>query len=160
MSLYVVDSSIFIDLSRAHPIDVTIYGNFWQNLRDGAASGKILISDEVHFELARGTDLLADWIKDLKRCEPSAFLPSNKNVQRKVVQVMSTCTTLVDPDSDKNHADPFVVAVGVITGGVVVCGESSRKAAHMPFKVPDACAAFGVRCIKYLEFAREYPWKI
>lgn len=158
MRVYVIDSSIWIGLARDHPLDVSIYASLWRNLEQGAASGMIAIPDEVHFELTRGNDLLADWIKDLKCRHPSAFLPSNRNVQRKVQEVMRSCPSLVDPDSDKNHADPFVVACAVLCGGIVVCGESARKHPNGPYKVPDACSTFGVRCIKYLEFAREYPW--
>ena len=160
MTPFIIDSSILIDLHRTQPKEITIYAKLWKNLEDSMRDGDILISEEVYFELTRGEDDLSIWIKDMRLFYPTAFIESNSRVQQKVVEVMARCQSLVDPDSDKNHADPFLVAVGILTNGIVVCSESPRKQKDQRCKVPDACEEFGIKCIKYLDFAKLFTWVV
>lgn len=151
---YVIDTSIWIHIGRHHPQDV--FRSVWQNLDAAIATGHIVSPDEVLRELERGDDALAA----LLAAQPGLFVPLDNAQMLAVAEVVQTCPGLVDADADRGRADPFVVALARVRAGTVVTAERPRRAASAPFKVPDACAQFGVRSLDWLGFLREVGWHL
>jgi hypothetical protein len=154
MPLYVFDANIWIHLGRNHPQDIFV--TLWSRIDGAIQAGEVCSPDEVCQELAQGTDELAD---DLRQ-RNGLFVPLTADLQAAVGNVMAQCPSLTDPESERNRADPFVVALAGLRQGVVVSNERSRRAATAPMKVPDACSHLGIRHLDWFGFLRERNWRI
>jgi hypothetical protein len=151
MPIYVVDTSAWINAWRLYPPDVPAFSRIWDGLDQMISSGSLCIPEEVLEELKKGYDGIPKWLND----RPAILRPLDAFLQLEVKRVMDAFPDLADEESDRSRGDPFVVGLGKLTSGVVVSGESPRKAPTARPKIPDACAGFGIRCIKWLEFLRE-----
>jgi hypothetical protein len=114
------------------------------------AGGHLRSPEEIREELERGTDGLGVWCK----ARGEIFAPFDEDMDRGITLVMTRFPDMVDPESDRNKADPFVVALAHVKQGIVVSGESARKHPTGRTKIPDACSALGVGCLKWLDFLR------
>jgi len=154
MARYIFDANIWIHLGRHHPQDIFV--TLWQRIDAAIRNGEVCSPDEVCQELAQGTDGLAE---ELRRHD-GLFVPLTNDLQAAVGNVMSQCPTLADLESERNRADPFVVALANLQNGVVVTNEKPRRANNGPMKVPDACAHFGLRQVDWFGFLREKNWRL
>lgn len=107
-------------------------------------------------ELERGSDDLAATVG----ARAGLFLPLDDPQMQAVADMMRACPTLIDPEGERNRADPFVVAPARVRSGTVVTDERPRKAATAPFKIPDACAHYRIRCLDWFGFLREVGWQL
>jgi hypothetical protein len=153
-ALYVFDTSAWITIDRDTPRD--IYETVWARIDDAIEKGVIRSPDEVFSELEQGVDDLGRYLKS----RAGLFVPLEDDLQVSLSEVMDQCPTLSDPESTRNHADPFVVALAKLHGGNVVSQERSRKHVTGPMKIPDACVHFGCPHFKWLPFLREVGWRL
>jgi hypothetical protein len=151
VSLYVVDASVWIDAWRRYPPSIDVFRPIWDGLDSMIADGSLRSPEEIRQELERGTDGLPLWLAPRRL----TFHPLDSDLQAGVTLVMSRFSDMVDPDSDKSRGDPFVVALAQAKSGIVVSSENGRKHPTGRPKIPDACAGFGIRCLKWLDFLRE-----
>lgn len=151
---YIIDSSIWIHIWMHHPPD--IFKSLWEQLRASVSAGNLLSPEEVLHELRRGTDDLPNVLA----AEKNLFLPLDDLIQAAVTSVLGKCPDLANAESERNRADPFVVAVGMVKSGTVVTAERPRKAATARMKIPDACKALGVQCLDWFDFLRAIEWKL
>lgn len=77
-------------------------------------------------------------------------------VQQAVTAILAAYPNLINPHSGRSGADPFVIALADVNGCAVVTEERPRSWINP--KIPDVCAALGVRCINFLEVIREQGW--
>jgi hypothetical protein len=80
----------------------------------------------------------------------------HEDVQRATGEILRGHPRLVGNGSGRNTADPFVIALACVRGGVVVT-EERRKNVTNP-KIPDVCDALGIRCLTLVGFVREQGW--
>lgn len=120
------------------------------------AAGELVSPDEVLHELRRGEDVLAETLSSRE----GLFLPLDDAQMAAVAEVMQDCPGLVNEEAERGRADPFVVALARARHGTVVTGERSRRAPTAPFKIPDACAHYGIPCIDWFAFLREVGWQL
>jgi hypothetical protein len=153
-SLYVFDSSIWIRFARNHPKDIFV--SLWERIDQCVTNCELISPDEVADELEHGIDDLA---KELKM-RNGLFVPLDEELQLATADVLAQCPSLADPDSDRNRADPFVVALAKIRGGIVVTEERPRKVPSAPMKIPDACRCFAIDTIGWFEFLRAKQWRV
>ena len=151
---YVVDASIWIRIWRNHPPD--IFASLWEKLDAAIAAGDLVSPDEVLQELQRGEDTLAETLSTRTRL----FLPLDDAQMAAVADVVQACPGLVSEEAERGRADPFVVALARVRQGTVVSGERPRRIRTGPFKIPDACAQYGVPCIDWFAFLRETGWQL
>lgn len=151
---YVVDTNIWIRIGQHHPPDIFV--TLWQRLDAAIAAGDLVSPEEVLHELERGTDDLADTFS----AKPSLFAPLDEPQMAAVAEVMQACPTLVNVEGERNRADPFVVALARVQQGTVVTDERARRAPTAPFKIPDACAHYGIPCLDWFGFLREAGWQL
>lgn len=146
--IYVVDASIWISIHRNYPFDVA--PGLWDLLNGLIASGRILSPTEVREEIASGTDELKAW----SRAQPALYVELSPAEQALAADVLADCPELIDPDSEKPEADPFVVALGQSRGATVVTGE--RKKGPPCRQIEDVCEMRDVRCVAHhLDWFRE-----
>jgi hypothetical protein len=151
---YAVDSSIWIRVWRYHPPDIFV--NLWEQLRASVAAGHIWSPDEVLHELQKGDDDLADTLEAME----GLFLPLDELVQAAVTRVMSRCPDLADSDGERNRADPFVVAVGLVRSATVVTGERPRRSPEARRRIPDACIEMDLVWLDWFAFLKDVGWRL
>ncbi len=132
---YVIDTSIWIHVGRHHPPD--IFRSVWQGFDTAIAVGNVVSSEEVLHELEPGDDTLAASLG----ARPRLFEP-------------------LDEEAERGRADPFVVALARVRGGTVMTRERPRRASSAPFRIPDACAHYGLTCLDWFGFLREVGWQL
>lgn len=145
---------MWIHIGRYHPSDIFV--SLWAHVDESIAAGLIRSPDEVLRELEQGNDNLAVQLSS----RLDLFTPLDPALQASVTDVLARCPTLVDPESDRNRADPFVVALANQNQGIVVTNEKARRGTTGRSKIPDACALFGLRNVDWLSFLREIGWHL
>jgi hypothetical protein len=62
---------------------------------------------------------------------------------------------LINPNTGRSGADPFVIALAQVNNCAVVTEEKARPTRP---KIPDVCAGLGLRCINMLDLMRQERW--
>lgn len=141
-----VDACSFTELRRTYPRPH--FDGVWKLIERVAAEGRLLSVKEVYLELDNQDDEVAVWAKKHR----DIFLPLTSEVQLKTREILKSHPTLVDLKK-KSGADPFLIAAAILRGATVVTQE--KKSGGPPsVKIPDVCAAYGVKCIPLLEFLK------
>lgn len=148
-----MDASVWIRIGRNHPPDR--FPTLWKLLEEDVKAGRLRSPQEVLHELEQGEDDLAERLRIWK----DLFVPLSEELQAEVVRVNSRCPTLVDPESDRNKADPFVVALAKLMECVAVTNERQRASTTAPMKIPHACAVLGLRYLDWFGFLRDRNWR-
>jgi len=152
--MYSIDSGALIDAwVRKYPPDVL--PTLWDNISDLVASQKILAPEEVLLELERGDDDLFDWAKE----RSEMFVSPDNAIQDCVSQIVNTYPTfLPDRAADGIWADPYVIAVAQVHGGIVVTSELLAPSSAKNLKIPNICNDLDIECLSALEFIRHAGW--
>ncbi len=145
---YVLDSNVFINMQRHHPLDV--FGSLWTKMADIIDSGTVISCGDVLDELSIGNDDLVKWAK----LRNGAFPTSGADVQRVVREILQKYPALITGTRKSNGADPFVIALAKQRGYTLVSDETWAGNGQ-PVKIPNVCNAYGVRLIKFVDFLRE-----
>lgn len=157
MPTYIIDSGIWIHIEKYHRHDV--FKKFWSQLDNSIGDGSIITPQEVLDEVETGT-MSPVPIGPLLKARNGLIIPLDQPLMNEVTNVLSGCPTLIDPDSEKNGADPFVVALAKLRGGVVVTTEKPRKSPNGKMKVPDACSHFKISCLDWYGFLLDVKWDL
>ena len=154
MALYVFDANVWIDLGRHQPPD--IYVNLWTQIDASIANGTICSPEEVLVELSAGTDGLDEKLKQRE----GLFVPLDEDCQHAVQEITDNCDGFVDPESDRDRGDPFVVALARVRGGTVVTKERPRRGPTGRPRIPDACDQFQVPWLHWFNFLKIIGWRL
>ena len=132
-----------------------MFVRLWKGLESLIDSGDIVCTDEVLEELARKDDEISEWA----RKRPNMFLPIDDAVQAAVTTILGTARfeNLVKPGTQRNQADPFVIAAAQVHGLTVVTFEKSRGSEAKP-RIPDVCSHFGIPCVSFVDVIRSQGW--
>jgi hypothetical protein len=152
---YILDTNIVIDITRR------IYP---PRLRDEAREicerllkqGSLVSHREVLLELEVGAkqgDVPLAWA----RAHAAIFVEVTDAQETYASEVLGEHPDLVDPKKTGPDADPWLVALALEIGGVVVTGDGSTGRSGKK-QVKDVCEAVGVRCISVDEFLSENGW--
>jgi hypothetical protein len=79
----------------------------WKIFENKLNRKEFIVSKEVIKELNIKDDGIVDWLKKF----PDSIIETNEDVQDKLVEIMNNYPKWIDPQSTKNLADPFVIAV-------------------------------------------------
>lgn len=151
--IYSADSDIFIESwQRDFPPDVL--PGFWDKVDELIADEHLRASEEVIREIERKDDDLAAWIKD----RPNLSVPIDDLVQDAVTEILGTHPRLLDTRKNRSGGDPWVIALAKVNKCTVLTKERATGSARRPH-IPDACAAYGIRCINVLDLMRERGWQ-
>ncbi len=77
-----------------------------------------------------------------------------------VSNVLAGLPDLVDENSERNRADPFVVALARLRGGAVVTEERARRGPTGRPRIPDVCAHLDIECLDWFGLLRAIGWRL
>ena len=142
--VYWVDTCSFTSLARVYPRE-----NFeavWTLIEALVKAGRLRSVEEVRVELDAQDDDLSVWASH----NESLFVPLESDIQVEARMILSRNRTLIDVNTQKGSADPFLIAAARVRGGVVVT-EEKHSGGPNKVKIPDVCDVLGVECITLLE---------
>jgi hypothetical protein len=151
--LYSIDTSALIDgLERYYPSDA--FPALWDRVDELIASGRLFFSEEVWEEIKVRDAVVKAWCESRK---DSLIVATDGMVAQHVQSLLVNHPRLVMNMKGRNRADPFVIAVAQIRGGLVVTGEGGGGTQQRP-KIPFVCQQLNVRCIRFLDLIRIEGW--
>lgn len=149
---YCFDTGAFITPWRTwHPID--LFPSLWLRLEEAIERGDIVCPDVVRDEIEKKDDELSKWAKRRK----GLFLPLSAEVQAATSAILAKHPRLMEEGSDRNTADPFVIATAQVHGISLVTGERRAGSEQKP-TIPFVCNALGVKYVGIIQFFREQKW--
>jgi len=150
--VYSIDASSLIWAWRfAYPRER--FPSVWARIDDLIRSGDLKASPMVLLELERQDDELYAWVKS----RPGFFIDLDEAQQEEVRAITAAHRGLVHPGEDRVNADAFVVALARCHGLTVVSEERRSGNPNTP-KIPNVCAARGVRCVSLLGLMADLGW--
>jgi Domain of unknown function (DUF4411) len=103
--------------------------------------GQMRASSMALAELERIEDELLEWAQ----------------ARESVRGVVAEFPGLVPAGEDRINADPFVIALAIRDGSVVISQERQSGNPATP-KTPNVCAARGVECMNFVQFIARQSW--
>ncbi|HQV16754.1 MAG: DUF4411 family protein [Gordonia sp.] len=153
MNLYSFDTSAILN-GRRDLFRPTVFRGLWERIEDEITSGSIRAVDEVQRELARRDDDAKSWAD----AQPDLFCPLSAQIQEGVRQILGLYPNLVRQGGKRSGADPFVIALALVTMGTVVSEEIATGNILKP-RIPDVCEALGVPCLTLMGYIEEQGWE-
>ena len=158
---YLVDANCFITASqKTYPFDIA--ESFWNKIAEEAGKHKFFSIDKVWDEICAHIDALQKWCEENL---PADFFISTETeaVYKKYASValwaqgLGVRQSVVDKFIAADKADIYFVAFASLNPSeyTIVTEEASAPYSKTNIKLPDACAAFGIRCINFIEMLRE-----
>lgn len=149
---YCIDSSSLISAKHIrYPMDN--FPSVWEKFEDLIKDGTFVISRHVYDEVTHGEDDLAVWMKKHSKLVVQVDAALIQETAR-----LTTAYSIVDPDSTKEIADPYVVALAKLRSIPCVNEETSSKGKKY-MKIPDVCEKEGVRSMTLVQVIRELALK-
>ena len=161
-AVYVIDTNSLVELSNHYPS--ATFHSLWSRLQELVDRGKLIAPRRVYDELLEygGESEVVKWAtrnqKMFKDENSAEFI-------QLLAEITNKHSNWVDVDSEKNKADPYIVALArltkantrLTTGEVVVVSEESTDPKRL--KIPSVCAEYKIRCIKLLQLFETEGWK-
>lgn len=145
--MWILDSSAALECKRFDLVPRDSQWDFWEALLDLVQARELVFPKEVRRELSdvRHPDMPGGWAPRAWR----EMQPKPAPRDGTVAQVVTTFPDLVDPDSDLNAADPYVVALALEkrADGYSVRVVANDAAIHA------ACTGFGIEVVVASSFA-------
>lgn len=136
--IYSVDTSALLHCwVRRYPIDS--FPSLWENITQLINDGTLIASIEVHYELLKKEDGIANWVKQ----HNGMLIDTDTAVQEAVKEIFAKFPLLVNNLKDRTEADVFVIAVAKTKGCTVVTEEIRSNSPNRP-KIPDVCDYFDI----------------
>jgi hypothetical protein len=149
---YSIDtSSILHGWRRHYPPEV--FPALWKNLEKLIEDGDLIASEEVLHDLEKKDDEVYKWAKS----QTGLFIQTDEAIQVAVQGILAQHKKLVDTRRNRSASDPFVIALGRIANCAVVADEQPGGGLDRP-RIPDVCAAMGIRYMNLLALIREQKW--
>jgi hypothetical protein len=151
--MYMFDTSALIGAwVRLYPPDA--FPQVWERMDAMAASGSLLVPQEVLDELGRQDDALMAWVKER---EDRVVVPTDRATMLEARAVLADHPYLTKTGTGRNRADPFVIALAALRQCPVVTQEQGGTA-DKP-RIPFVCRARRVECMAFLDVIRAEGWR-
>ena len=129
------------------------FPTLWQRFGALIRDGEMRASSMVLVELERIEDELLEWAK----AQEALFIELDRPQQESVRAVVADFPGLVPAGEDRINADPFVTALAIRDGSIVVSQERQSGNPAMP-KIPNVGGARGVSCMNFVQFIARQGW--
>ncbi len=140
---YSLDTSAMLQISKTYPIH--LFPKVWEKIERAAEEGKLFVLDKVYNELSRKDDFTHNWIKSIKK---KIVKVSGTIVESKAAEVVIAFPKIIDPDSEYEQADPYLIADALLEVSVIVTCEKPHQlplqANRLKDKIPNVCDHFGI----------------
>lgn len=151
-ALFSFDTSGWIDPWRRHqPRD--IFESMWERIDDLIEQKAIVSCEMVHDELSRKDDDIYKYTKG----KNGLFVPLNDSRQMHVQSILTRFPNWISPNSTKNQADPFTIALAMDMGLTVVAYE--KGGSNVGPKIPYVCNSFNVPYLHFVDFLRHIGYR-
>jgi hypothetical protein len=121
----------------------------WGKLEELATARIISAPVDVRIELAEQKDDLFAWAKDLD----GFFVEADRALLGRSKEIINAHPRLINPNSSKSGADPFVIALAELNAVPVVTYETRAKATAAP-KIPNVCESRGLKVMTLVDVLR------
>lgn len=164
--VYIFDSSAFITLHQYSAKVIELPQAIWDELAkmmvDGNIISHIYVYEEIVSESTENPDMITKWLLPKK----GSFEKESVEQAVIVAQIVEKFPKLIDPEREKEQADPWIIAQAVTLKSqaslledieyVVVTQENPNSSK----KIPAACKSFGVESMPLKEFFEKNNIKI
>lgn len=159
--IYCIDTSGWTNLARNYrPAN---FPGLWGDIKKLTSNNRIIAPEEVYKEFEKQDDYLFSWAKRHK----GVFVPLDYEQATLVSEIEGKFPKISEQlkNRDRPFADPFVVAVAVITKRnrylegydcVVVSGET--LATRKKVKIPEICAALRIEHFSVADVITKEGW--
>ncbi|MGA9139784.1 MAG: DUF4411 family protein [Methanocella sp.] len=163
-TLYVIDTSSAIDFNRHynHPVFKSLNDDFNRLIRHG----RLIAPYQVLAEIELQDDLCAQWAhsheRRLFRFDYSDF------TMQKLAEIMSNFPGLVNVESEKDQADPYLIALALEARDGSqerfveydnVCVLTQERLHGNRVKIPFVCQSYGLLCCSLLQMFTQEGWE-
>lgn len=161
-NLFCIDTSALVRIFRFYPRDLA--EQIWDKLKDSfyeeETISHILVYEEITTR-SKEQDFLSKCITPLR----SFFKGMSFNQAGKVSKIVKRFPGIIDPNKEKDEADPWLIALAIEEKKqldlfspskklYLVSEESERK----PFRIPAVCKHYGVNHIDLEGFYKTQGW--
>lgn len=122
--------------------------SLWDELDQRIRDREIVATKEVYVEISQKDDDLLEWVRERREM----FIEVDDQIQQKVDLLVNRYPNWVDHESQKNEADPYVVALAMQHDLTVVSFERGGGPAHV--KIPYVCHEMKVPHLLLFDFLR------
>lgn len=158
-TIYCFDTSTFAALNRINNSIIKLPDDLWSSFEQMMKDGEIISHVTVFKEFfAKGNnDFLTKWVSDKKRY----FYEKTDFQIKEVSKIISKYPSLIDPSSEREQADPWLIALAIEkTGnnGLFECNNCvvvSQESPSATQKIPAVCKGFSIRHISLKDFFEE-----
>ena len=147
--MYCFDTSAFVNpWRRYYPQD--LFPSLWEHVEKCIDDGLILAAAEVHHELTQKDDELLAFIEK----KEGLFVPLDDAQQHYVTDIVNQFPSWINPESTKNSADPFIVALARQKKLTVVTYETRAGKGSPRVQIPNVCDHYGVPWVDFIQFLK------
>ena len=146
MTRYLLDTNVFVEAHRVH-YGFSFCPGFWDWIDQSHAAGKLFSIEAVLEEMALYKDALSKWARQ----RAAMFLGMDDRVVSKMKEVSAWAMNNYREnavDEFLTCADSYLIAHAAVLDCVVVTHEQRAGSGAFRIKVPNACDAFGVKCMR------------
>ncbi len=126
----------------------------WNDLEKAIKSGQIVSPEAVKRELLVYDDEIAKWAKGTD----GLFHDPTDEVLERVGKLMKSFPDLINHSSDRDQADPYVIAVAQEVGAIIVTEETSKRS-NKKAKIPGVCKELNISCMNLFSMLESFGWK-
>lgn len=152
IATYCIDTNSIIDARhKLYPPD--LFPGLWLKVEGLIMQGRLCAPEEVRRELEKKDDDTKKWA----RSQGGLFVQDSSDLIRETQRIMAQFPHLVNITTGRSAGDPFVVALAKIHGHTLITEE--RKSGNISHpRIPDVCAAYAMKWIKFTQLIRDEQW--
>jgi hypothetical protein len=152
--VYSFDTSALIDgIERYYPIDN--FPALWEKIDVLIEDGRMRVSEEAWNESIGADAPLREWCNESGANRSRCIYQTDAAVAAIAGAIVQDFPNWVK-QGGKNNADPFVIAVGEVTSGTVISGETNGGPSKP--KIPYVCIQRGVDHGRVVDVVRTEKW--
>lgn len=158
---YIIDTSSLTQAYRTY-YSFDIAPSFWSFLASQFTNAGLASIDKVYEELKLGKDALYGWLAAPNLKGLLIDTKSDADILAHYIHLMQWADAqsqykqlAKERFAAFENADPWIIATAMAHQATVVSMEVSAPAAQSAIKIPDVCAAMGIRHIDSFSFLQE-----
>lgn len=157
------DTDSLIALRRNYPLGDRYFKTLWDDIEKLSSMGNLISTIINYEELKVGDDLL---FKECKTRFKDMFIEVDADIQTQVAIILNTFPDLIDPNLDKEQADPYLIATAIVKKAIVITEEQplDKNAMNNPnrkskMKIPNVCSHYGIDYTNIVGFINNKEWR-
>jgi hypothetical protein len=150
---YCIDTNSIIDArNKLYPLD--LFPGLWLKVEGLIMQGRLCAPEEVRRELEKKDDETKKWAK----LQGGLFVPDSPDLISETQRIMAQHPHLVNSTTGRSAGDPFVIALAKIHGHTLITEERKSGNSNHP-RIPDVCAIYRMKWIRFTQLIRDEQWK-